>query len=442
MWRVPTVALALASPLAACQFDAPVDQQPIDARLFDAAPACVADTIVCDDAQGVYTECDATGAIVRQMTCPLGCAPDVEKCLDIDPHNGLAMYLDMVEDPPDVVLSGPATFDTVRGLLIDGGLDVAVPSFLTPRGPGVNEPPIRVYVVNSLTVNGPLTSPPNDLRQYPIAIVSRGDILIRGPIDVSAQRDLAGPGGWPGTDIQHSQVTECIGRPIFGGLPNPGAGGGGGAVPGGAGGHVNMLAGGAPGTVLIGTTPLAGGCAGGGTFAIGKFFGGGGGGGLHLASRTLVWFEGNGAIDASGGGGVPAGLNRGGTGGGAGGNILIEAPQVVLTGTAVVLSTKGGGGGGASSTSVLGGPGEDGGTSAAPARGGTSPQGTIGGFGGMTAPPAAGADAAGGSDNGGGGGGAAGSIWLHNRSGLTLPQDGAAIRGVRTDGVLRLRRVP
>jgi hypothetical protein len=100
MWRVPTVALALASPLAACQFDAPVDQQPIDARLFDAAPACVADTIVCDDAQGVYTECDATGTVVRQMTCPLGCAPDVEKCLDIDPYNGLAMYLDMVEDPP------------------------------------------------------------------------------------------------------------------------------------------------------------------------------------------------------------------------------------------------------------------------------------------------------------------------------------------------------
>jgi hypothetical protein len=200
MWRVPTVALALASPLAACQFDAPVDQQPIDARLFDAAPACVADTIVCDDAQGVYTECDATGAIVRQMTCPLGCAPDVEKCLDIDPHNGLAMYLDMVPDPPDVVLSGPATFDTVRGLLIDGGLDVAVPSFLTPRGLGANEPPIRVYVVNSLTVNGPLSSPPNDLRQYPIAIVSRGDILIRGPIDVSAQRDLAGPGGWPGSE--------------------------------------------------------------------------------------------------------------------------------------------------------------------------------------------------------------------------------------------------
>lgn len=437
------LAPGLALTLAACQFDSPADKLAVDARLIDAPPACQADTIVCDDALGVYVECDPTGAIVRQMTCPLGCAPDEEKCLDIDPHNGLAVYLDMAESAPDVVLSGPATFDTVRGLLFDGAVDIAVPSFLTPPGPAsAAQPSVRVYVFNSLVVNGPLGSSPTDVRQYPIALVTRGDLLIRGPIDVSAQLDLAGPGGWPGTDIQYSQASTCIGRPVFGGAPMPGAGGGGGVLPGGIGGAVNMRDGGTPGTAQVGTEPLKGGCAGGGTFATGEYYGGGGGGGLHLVSRTMVRFEGNGSIDASGGGGVPAGLNGGGTGGGAGGNIFIEAPQIVLTGPGVVLSTKGGGGGGASSTTVLGGVGEDGGTGATPARGGTSPQGSIGGTGGTAAPPSGGTDSTGGAANGGGGGGAAGAISLHNRAGVILLQDGATVVGARTDGALRLRRLP
>jgi hypothetical protein len=183
MWRLGLSAALLAS---ACQYDRPPDVMAIDARevdAVDAPPPCTPSTIVCDDAASVYTECDAGGSVVRQLTCPLGCATDTEQCLDIDPHNGLAMYLDMVASPPDVVLVGPATLDPMTGLIFDGGRSIDVPTFVSADG-------IRVFVVNSLTVQGAVAVAPSANLSHPIAVVSRGDIVIRGVVDVSASRDL------------------------------------------------------------------------------------------------------------------------------------------------------------------------------------------------------------------------------------------------------------
>jgi hypothetical protein len=440
MWRVPTVALALASPLAACQFDAPVDQQPIDARLFDAAPACVADTIVCDDAQGVYTECDATGTVVRQMTCPLGCAPDVEKCLDIDPYNGLAMYLDMVEDPPDVVVSGTGTIDDGTGLLFDDGRDLAVPAFQDGTSGA------WVLVVNSLQVTGQLVLPATAQPRRALAIVARGDISIRGPIRIDADGPLAGAGGQPPGEFG----TDCSGANVHHSSPDtsPGASGGGAATAGGAGGETTSASptgGGLP----LEADSLFGGCAGGTVFFAGgssvRASGGAGGGAIQLASRTSIVLSDAGSIDASGGGARAGGVLSAGAGGGGGGRVFLEAPQVVLNGPGVVLSTKGGGGSGASgpTTGALGQPGEDGGTAPVRAQGGMSPVQSNGGAGGNeTADPGGGGYAGGTTTSGGGGGGAPGNVFIFTQSGVVAPANGAAIRSRLVAGRLTTRIVP
>lgn len=434
MWRCCSLAVGL---VAACQFPQPIDRMPVDAPVvdaappIDAAPTCAADTITCT--AGTYVECGPDGFATRTLTCPLGCATGVAKCLDIDPRNGLATYLDMVDDPPDVVLSGQATIDGATGLLFDGGTNIAVPLFDGPGG-------VRVYVVNSLTLEGSLTVAASVASRPPIAIVSRGDVVIRGPIDVSANADLAGPGGRAGGNI--SDEDPGSGGHVLRANPTPGAGGAGGEVPGGAGGAINAVAGGAAGTAVV--DHLYGGFAGGSVVPddlsrVAR--GGGGGGSLHIASRTSIALTGAGAIDASGGGGAAGYFGAGGAGGGAGGNVLLEAPQVILNGASVVISTKGGAGGGASSTS-LGQPGADGGTGALPAAGGTSPVGNIGGRGGTDVEPWPGADASGGGVSGGGGGGSAGLVDLGTAAGVTSPANGAAIRGVRRDHVLMTRQVP
>jgi len=108
--------LSLTLLAASCTFARPPDVGetdappvvPIDA--VDAPPPCVADTITCTD--DVYTACSPTGTVALRLDCPLGCAPDdPPACLDIDPHNGLAMYLDIVSNPPDIVLAGPAILE-------------------------------------------------------------------------------------------------------------------------------------------------------------------------------------------------------------------------------------------------------------------------------------------------------------------------------------------
>lgn len=432
MWRCSLVAFSIS---AACQFDRPVDQMPVDAPLVDAAPTCVADTITC--AADTYVECGPDGFATRTLACPLGCAPDVAKCLDIDPHNGLAMYLDMVADPPDIVLRGDATILMATGGIFDDGAAVSAPMF------EATDHRLRIYVVNSLTIDGRLIIAPSEQLGHGLAFVSREAITIRGTIDVSAAADLAGPGGWPGIDLQHSQATTCIGRPVNYSGPTPGGGGGGGAFAGGTGGGINQVEGGVAGTEsTAGGSLVRGGCAGGGIFTDPETLGGGGGGSLQLASRTEIRLENLGTIDASGGGGGGGHANAGGAGGGGGGPILLEAPDVILDGASVVISSKGGGGGGAGSATVGGMPGQDGGTDATSAAGGTSPIANRGGGGGIAEAPQGGADATGGSQSGGGGGGSPGIIQFATRTGTVVPVGGAAIRGFKVESMLTTRHIP
>src|SRR5262245_27032723 len=130
----PRLAAAVLALVAACKFPVPPDVNDDGRPPRDAAGSCEASVIVCDDARGEYVACSPSGTVDFSMHCPLGCAPDEEKCLDIDPHNGLAMYLDMVPDPPDVVLTGPTTIDTMAGAILDHGVSVAVPTFLHDLG--------------------------------------------------------------------------------------------------------------------------------------------------------------------------------------------------------------------------------------------------------------------------------------------------------------------
>jgi hypothetical protein len=441
---------SLAFTLAACSFERPADVETdggaIDASLIDAVPpdaelGCVPNQIICDDATDRYTECDGDGVVTRVMECPLGCSDSVEKCLDVDPSNGVAMYLDQAAtdaDAPDLALGAGSTIDTNTGIVFDGSTSVDVPS--------IDIGDHRVFMVKSLTINGATKVTGAD----GIIVVSDGDVAITALLDVSADAQTTGPGGGPGT---------CDGADASSGAgASGGAGGGGNGDPGGTGGTGNNGTGpGGPGGSAITNVdldPLRGGCEGGqGTFEGSTCTSGfgAGGGALQMVSRSVIALSGDGVIDASGGGGTPArpGVGtctstsaRGGGGGGAGGSILLEAPQVTFSGPAVVVSTKGGGG----SAGGVGGAiydGEDGGIGPGRALGGTHPfDGPNGGVGGDEAQPPSNGQSGDINEYGGGGGGGVGLARFNTSSGTVNPVGGASLRSKVTSSMLRTRLVP
>lgn len=392
----------------------------------DALSGCAPDTIVCDDEIGVYVDCSSTGTVDLQIACPLGCDEAEEKCVDVDPSNGLAPYLDIAPSGPAVAFSGESTIGG-NGIVFNAGVSVEVPH------DEVNG--ITVFTFSSLTIAGTLKV----TSDTPIALVVDGDVEITGTLDVSADGWMAGPGGYQSYD--EFDTHPCNGGLVGRASPTPGGGGGGGYLPGGTGGASGAgVAGGTGGTVRGNEAlePLEGGCAGGlaeeTSSPGGISYGGGGGGAIQIVSRTRIDVTGAGVIDASGGGGgslfgaYGASPLVGGSGGGGGGMILLEAPQVVLDGQNVVLSTKGGGGsaagGGAIATA-----GQDGGTGQYAASGGTNPGSASGGAGGTEsfAPSPGQAGATAGAD-GGGGGGSVGRTRLSTLSGDVNPQNGATIR--------------
>lgn len=412
----------------------PIDARELDA--VDAPPPCTPSTIVCDDAAGVYTECDADGSVVRQLTCPLGCATDTEQCLDIDPHNGLAMYLDMADTAPHLNVSGEVVINTVAGIISDGTMDVPVPTFLTASG-------IRVFVVKSLHLGGTVTVA--RIAGAPsLAFVSAGDVVLEGMIDLGARLNMPGPGGAaPATGDSDCTPFDFFASSATG---TYGIGGAGGTHPGGAGGGTTVTIGGAG---MPARTPLQlplGGCAGGSFFDIPSNAlsvpGGGGGGGLQVVSRTSIRLATAAVINASGGGATTTRQDRPGGGGGAGGTILLEAPTVDLDGPLVVVSVKGGGGGGAGGATSSGGSGEDGGTSAIPAAGGTSTTPATGGRGGVTGGPEGGQNALVQGRHGAGGGGSAGLVATFTSASSPVLTRGATIQGPRLDAALVIRHWP
>lgn len=366
------------------------------------------------------------------MHCPLGCDPDSVKCLDIAPSNGLEAFLDMAAVGPDI--ANIVELNTDDGSCVgEAGTPLTCPSVVFDQ--------VRVFTFASLR----LATEMRVTGALGLAIVSDGDVVITGAVDVSADGASSGPGATSGT---------CEGSDRNAALQN-GAGGAGHAITGAAGGDHSSGAAGAAGGIATGgeaLTPLRGGCTGGAGATSGGGGPGGAGGAVHIVSRTAIRVEGNGAIDASGGGGQGDGAGGGGAGGGSGGAVLLEAPTVVLSGAGVSLSTKGGGG---AAARLLGGIGHgaDGGRDSAAATGGIGTEGEAsggdggawsGGLGGAHVPPERGANGVGTNRAGGGGGGSAGRLRINTwpNTAQLIINDGAAIRSPVSLGVLETRLVP
>lgn len=339
-------------------------------RCIDCAPsseACVGGPGPTD---WEYVTCDANGNETSRTACYVGCEQDggePEGCLDIDPLNQLATYLDMAATADPLVLTGDSSFNTTTGEVINGANNapVAVPSFVQAL---TGAPEIRVFVVGSLDVfNATVVG----LRS--IAIVSHGDVVIRGHFSASADGVLPGPGARVA-----SSGDNCTG--VSGSVNaagNSGSGGGSFASSGGRGGHIvdtngdPVVGGGAAGQVPAGGVtslePLFSGCAGGD-----NSFSGGGGGAMQVVSRTRIFLNG-GTLSANGGGGADSGAGIDATtrspGGGSGGGILLEAPSIEASSGSAFAN--GGGGGCIDTNTII--PGSNGLLSASSAAGGTCP---------------------------------------------------------------------
>lgn len=287
------------------------------APLGDGQPACTAGEFLrCEG--DTLVSCDQEGTGETVATCLLGCSTSSERCLDLDPSNGLGDYLDASETAPSVTLTDGATIDTDTGTVVDGNsTGLEVPSTLLPAKAGGVD--VRVFQVSSLQIDGGVQV----TGTAALAIVAFEDIIVSGRLSLSANHSASGPGAGPDTD-------GCSGSDGA-----PGGGGGFGTM----GGNANAATGGASiGNAAL--TPLRGGCRGGGPS--GSLFGAGGGA-AQLVSRTAITISGT--VDANGGGGAPyiqqVAMAKGG--GGAGGALLLEAPAVVVANGAIVVANGGGG---------------------------------------------------------------------------------------------------
>ena len=191
----------------------------------------------------------------------------------------------------------------------------------------------------------------------PVVIVADSDVHFSGAIamgGVYAVDEHGAPGlagGTAGGD-QQAAGAGMGGGHAGNGSPGTGGGGGGSVTQGAAGGSTmtGSYTAGGPATPAT----LAGfGGGGGGTGGSKGGGGGGGGGALQLSAGWQIAFD-QAQVDASGGGGAGGGPSPsvgqpagGGGGGGGGGVVLLEAPDVSISGGCIsVIGGPGGGGGG------------------------------------------------------------------------------------------------
>ena len=372
--------------------------------------ACDPNETVC--ANGSVVTCNAAGDVTVVEDCPLGCYESEPRCREVDPSNGLGMYLDMVPSPPDLDLGGGGTIDTTEGTISTAGdVSLDVPTFLVPAPAG--GAPIRVFVANdvvlgdvSVTSGGPYGGPA-------LAIVARGEIDVVGSVGVQSGDLLSS--GCSGSNGVHeeSETTRLASGSGGGAHATDGAAGGAtspGETPGGQGGR-------AQGTAEL--VPLRGGCAAGGTSSTiaPATHGVRGGGAVQMTSRRLVRVAGH--IDVRG----THGDTTNGyafSGGGAGGGILLEAPRVELEGRGGLVASGGDGGGCTSSDLGCGarGSGAQAGSMAQP---GGEPTGTSR------------------YRRGGGGGGGLGRIRINSKDASYTASSTFELNGDRTPGTLATR---
>ncbi len=409
--------------------DAGLPDAPADAPA-DATWICTPSAVSC--ANDVLTTCSADGLSTTDTPCALGCFTDGTRCFHVDPSNGLAAALDDSVNGPDVVLSDGAVINMKTGQVVNGdGSNITIPSDLVVQ-PQADAPEIRVFKVRSIVVGdisvisgegvGVVAWPPA------LAFVSSGNVLIQGHFDVSANRDMPGPGA--SSKAGGTVARACEAGWATSSTRQSGSGGGGFLTAGAAGG-ANVLPGGVGGLEdgAGAGEPIRGGCSGG--FRLDDGFRAAGGGGLQISSRTRIDITG--IVDAGGGGGTYR------AGGGSGGEVLLEAPVVTIAGTSAGVVANGGGGGGGCNPS----DGAEGSLTLSPAAGGTCTAAgfTNGGSGGAgNIAPTNGTSYTGAANpsGAGGGGGAAGRIWLNTASGAAVRQ-GNVVVGAATEGVVRKR---
>ncbi len=432
------IALLLAA-LAGCSFrvmPGAGGDAAIDAEVIPDADVCTNLDKMCVTST-VLRDCQEAGKLPVDIPCSWGCVDGVPPahCGQLQPTGSVVTMADLMEDPAlldatttnanGVIDTGTGAITNLRaaGPDVSNGIDFEVRSFPVPGGGTRN---VGVFRLRSLTLVGSWNvRGPNAL-----AIVSLGDVVIQGELDVrgDCMNVNAGPGGFPGG----ASNTDAAGpgggsRGVqSGGGGNDSSGGGGGAygANGGDGGRAGSSPPGRPGGGTswgdAAITLLLGGGGGGGGGSGGA--GGGGGGAIHIAANGKVSLRVEGTqtsgINAGGCGGDRGSTDAGG-GGGAGGAILIEAPEVELDDAHLAVNGGGGGGGLGSGTPGNGGDGQLGIARASGGQGGGG-GGANGGRGGASANLAGetGSDA----DNAGGGGGGVGRIRVNTRltTGVTL----------------------
>lgn len=254
----------------------------------------------------------------------------------------------------------------------------------------------------------------------PLFILAKRDITIEGVLDVSADKNVPGPGGSAnamglGAGRRSVHYAGFLGSRY----DDSGAGGGSFGDLGAAGGRAGGATAGAAGQTYGIGSKLVGGASGGRAGNCTNPPGAGGGAVLLYGDRRI---DIKGVITAGGGGGA-GGLDNGcapgagaGAGGGSGGTIWLQTPD--LRGNGTLTANGGGGGGGSYSLGGNGNGGDGANGTASPtiaAAGGTkanSSEATSGGSGAIQGTPPSsvpGLDAG----NGGGGGGGLGRIVFH-----------------------------
>lgn len=297
-----------------------------------------------------FPEHDASAgdaATCNPADCPLGCHPTEPRCNDIDPSNGLAPYLDMAANGQDVVLTDGAVINTTEGTIVDGdGTGLVLSTSMDDAGRPVG---IFVVMVKSLDASGITV-----VGDRALAIVSAGNITLRGVLSVSADQDVSGPGALVNDPICRGENGEGVD-----GEENAGGGGGGFGTAGGHGGNAGGSNGGEGGQVAgdIELSPLRGGCPGGSGYfndVTSSDFGAGGGGAIQLVAAGQVYLAPGSFIAANGGSAhactpgfictcAVGAVCFSGDGGGAGGGIIIEAMAVKLAAGSGLVANGGAG---------------------------------------------------------------------------------------------------
>lgn len=378
---------------------------------------------------GKVATCDANGAIVSTAECALGCFEDQPRCRDIVPSNGLAAYLDQIQLPPDVDLSGGGVINTTSGTVSNTTSQVLVPTFLIPAS--ADAPQLRVLVVNDILLGDVMVK--SDAAEGSagpaLAIVANGEIAIVGHVKVRTGDVVTGAcvGGL-------ARVTVDETDPQSPRASGSGSGGGGNATTGGAGGSAPQSTGGTAGLVTAANSalvPLRGGCASGGANENGLpsiLIGVRGGGAIQLSSRSRIRVDG--VLDANGTTGASMQTTTSGVGasigGGSGGGLLLEAP-VVSVGAAGALLVKGGDGFGCV-------PGGNEICSAGEVTYGTPGVGAM-----RTSVATSGGPTTTALGAGGGGGGGLGRIRVNAPNGAFTSSNTSTVEGDLTSGILRTR---